>query len=96
MQNGMRPVHAGEVLREEYLIPLGLSANALACAIGVTPARISDIIRERRGVSADTALRLAKFFGGTAQFWLNLQSSYELQLAKRAIGDRLDHISAYA
>lgn len=93
--NGMRPIHAGEILREEYLMPLGLSANALANTLGVTPARINDIVRERRGISADTALRLARFFGGNAQFWLNLQSTYELQLAKSTIGDSLEHISPY-
>lgn len=91
----MRPIHAGEILREEYLKPLGLSANALAIAIGVTPARINDIIRERRGVTADTALRLARFFGGTAQFWLNLQSTYELRLAENELGDNLEQISPY-
>lgn len=93
--NGMRPIHAGEILREEYLAPLGMSANALANALGVTPARINDIVRERRGISADTALRLAKFFGGNAQFWLNLQSTYELQFAKSTIGDSLEHITPY-
>lgn len=91
----MRPIHAGEILREEYLKPLGLSANALAIAIGVTPARINDIIRERRGVTADTALRLARFFGGTAQFWLNLQTTYELRLAESELGDNLEQISPY-
>lgn len=91
----MRPIHAGEILREEYLKPLGLSANALAIAIGVTPARINDIIRERRGVTADTALRLARFFGGTAQFWLNLQSTYELRLAENELGDNLEQINPY-
>lgn len=94
-KNNMRPIHAGEILREEYLKPLGLSANALAIAIGVTPARINDIIRERRGVTADTALRLARFFGGTAQFWLNLQSTYELRLAENELGDNLEQISPY-
>lgn len=71
-QNKMRPVHPGEILREEYLAPLGMSANALATALHVTPARINDIVRERRGVTPDTALRLARYFGGDAQTWLNL------------------------
>lgn len=66
-RNGMRPVHPGEVLREDYLEPLGMSANALANALCVTAARINDIVRERRGVSADTALRLARYFGGAAR-----------------------------
>lgn len=79
-KNGMRPIHPGEVLREDYLEPLAMSANALATHLGVTAARINEIIREKRGITADTALRLAKYFGGSAQFWLNLQSTYELRL----------------
>ena len=85
-KNGMRPVHPGEVLREDYMIPLGLSANALARELGVTPARINDIVRERRGVSGDTALRLARYFGTDAQSWLNLQSAYDLRVAEMAAG----------
>lgn len=94
-KNGMRPVHAGEILREDYLKPLGMSANALANALGVTPARINDIVRERRGITADTALRLARYFGGDAQTWLNLQSTYELRLAQTQLGDSLNQISPY-
>ncbi len=82
IKNGMRPIHPGEVLREDFLEPLDMSANALAIKLGVTPARINEIIREKRGVTADTALRLAKYFGGSAQFWLNLQSTYELRLVE--------------
>lgn len=85
-KNGMRPVHPGEVLREEYLIPLGMSANALATALRVTPARINDIVRERRGVTADTALRLARYFGGDAQSWLNLQTAFDLRTTEIAAG----------
>lgn len=85
-KNGMRPVHPGEVLREDYMIPLGLSANALARELGVTPARINDIVRERRGVTGDTALRLARYFGTDAQSWLNLQSAYDLRVAEMAAG----------
>lgn len=81
-RNGMRPVHPGEILREEYLEPLGMSANALANALSVTAARINDIVRERRGVTADTALRLARYFGGDAQSWLNLQTAYDLRVAE--------------
>ena len=88
-KNGMRPIHAGEILREDYLIPLGLSANALAKQLGVTPARINDIVRERRGITGDTALRLARFFGTDAQSWLNLQTAYELRLAEIAHGDEI-------
>lgn len=94
-KNGMRPVHAGEILREDYLKPLGMSANALAKALGVTPARINDIVLERRGITADTALRLARYFGGDAQTWLNLQSTYELRLAENELGDSLEYISPY-
>lgn len=86
IKNGMRPVHPGEILREEYLAPLEMSANALARALHVTPARINDIVRERRGVTADTALRLARYFGGDAQSWLNLQSAYDLRTAEIEAG----------
>lgn len=81
-KNGMRPVHPGEVLREDYLVPLGLSANALAKALHVPPPRIYDIVRERRGVSADTAMRLARYFGGDARSWLDLQVAYDLRVAQ--------------
>ena len=81
-RSGMRPVHPGEVLREDYLEPLGLSANALARSLGVTAARINDIVRERRGVTADTALRLARYFGDDARSWLNLQAAYDLRKAE--------------
>jgi addiction module HigA family antidote len=81
-KNGMRAIHPGEILREEYLVPLGMSANALAKGLNVTAARVNDIVRERRGVTADTALRLATFFGGDAQSWMNLQLAYDLKLAE--------------
>jgi addiction module HigA family antidote len=76
--------HPGEVLREEYLAPLGLSAAALARAIRVPGNRISDILRERRDISADTAIRLGKYFGVDPRFWLNLQSAYDLSVAERS------------
>lgn len=82
IKNGMRPVHPGEVLREDYLKPINMSANALARHLHVPPSRINDIVLERRGVSADTALRLSRFFGGDAQSWLNLQTAYDLRLAE--------------
>ena len=81
-RNGMRPIHPGEVLREDLLVPLGMCANALATALRVPAPRINDIVRERRGVSADTALRLARYFGGDAQSWLNLLASYDLRRAE--------------
>lgn len=82
IKNGMRPVHPGEILREDYLVPLGTSANALAKALNVPAPRINDIVRERRGVSADTAMRLARYFGGDARSWLNLQVAYDLRVAE--------------
>ena len=79
LKNGMRPVHPGEILREDYLKPLGLSVNALAKRLNVPTSRMNDIVLERRGVSADTALRLTRCFGGNAQTWLNLQAIYDLR-----------------
>lgn len=90
LQNEMRPVHPGEILREEYLVPLGMTANALAQALRVTPTRINDIVRERRGITPDTALRLARYFGGDAQTWLNLQQTYDLKTAIRDHGREIE------
>src|SRR5450631_732026 len=81
-KNGMRPVHPGEVLLEDFLKPLGMSANALAKALHVPAPRINDVVRGRRGVSADTAMRLARYFGGDARSWLNLQTAYHLRVAE--------------
>ena len=92
IKNGMRPIHPGEVLREDFLEPLDMSANAIANKLGVTPARINEIVREKRGITADSALRLAKYFGGSAQFWLNLQSTYELRLIETDDLEFLDAI----
>ena len=77
--NRMRPVHPGEILREDYLAPLNLSANALAVALSVPATRIHEIVNERRGISADTAERLARYFGGDAVSWLSLQATYDLK-----------------
>lgn len=77
--NRMRAVHPGEILREDFLIPAGMSANALAIALGIPATRIHEIVRERRSVSADTAERLARYFGGDAASWLALQASYDLK-----------------
>jgi addiction module HigA family antidote len=85
----MRPVHPGEVLREEFLVPLGMSAHALALELWVPAPRINEIVRERRSVTPETALRLARYFGTTAQFWLNLQTSYDLKITERAVGSRI-------
>ena len=77
--NRMRPVHPGEVLREDYLAPLGLSVNALAVALAVPATRIHEIVKERRAVSPDTAARLARHFGGDAASWLVMQANYDLK-----------------
>ena len=93
----LRPVHAGEVLFEEFLKPMGLSQNKLALAIGVHPRRINEIVLGKRGITADTALRLARFFGTTPQFWLGLQKDYELDVAMDRLGDRLEQeVRTYA
>jgi antitoxin HigA-1 len=85
----MRPVHPGEVLREDFLVPLGLSVNALAVALDVPATRIHEIVKERRGITADTAARLAKHFGGDAASWLVLQANYDLKtLSTRKAIDR--------
>ena len=89
-KSGMRPVHPGEVLREDFLVPLGMSANALAKALSVPAPRINDIVRERRGVSADTAMRLARYFGGDARSWLNLQAAYDLRVAEIENAKRIE------
>ena len=81
-KNRMRPVHPGEILREDYLVPLGMTATALAKALSVPAPRINDIVRERRSVTADTAMRLARYFGGDARSWLNLQAAYDLRVAE--------------
>ncbi|GJJ04982.1 transcriptional regulator [Duganella rhizosphaerae] len=79
----MRPIHPGEILREEFLAPLGMTPHALSKALHVTSSRVNDIVNEKRGVSADTALRLARYFGGDPQSWLNLQQAYDLKMATR-------------
>jgi addiction module HigA family antidote len=84
------PIHPGEFLREDFLAPLGLSANALALALRVPVTRISEIVRERRGITADTALRLARYFGTTPDFWMKMQMSYDLALAHRESMARIE------
>jgi addiction module HigA family antidote len=79
----MRPIHPGEILREEFLVPMGMTAHALALELKVPAPRINDIVRERRAITPDTALRLARYFGNTPQFWMNLQSSYDLKITER-------------
>ncbi|MFY9261023.1 MAG: HigA family addiction module antitoxin [Gallionella sp.] len=89
------PIHAGEILREEFLVPLGMSANALAIALQVPAPRINDIVLERRGISADTAVRLAKFFGMGAEFWLGLQADYDRRMAEIKLAEVLTRITRY-
>jgi addiction module HigA family antidote len=83
------PTHPGEILREEFLDPLGLSQYRLAKETSVPPRRINEIVRGTRAISADTALRLSRFFGTSERFWLNLQSRYDLEIEKDRLGDRL-------
>jgi addiction module HigA family antidote len=83
------PIHPGEILRTEWLEPLGLTAYRLAKDIGVPPNRVTEILAGRRGISAETALRLARYFATDAQSWMNLQSHYDLELAQRQLGDRV-------
>jgi antitoxin HigA-1 len=77
------PIHPGEILQEEVLKPLNMSVNRLATLLAVDAARLNEIVRGRRGITADTALRLSRYLGTTAEFWLNLQSDYELRVARR-------------
>jgi addiction module HigA family antidote len=80
------PIHPGEILREEFLSPLGMSANQLALALRVPATRINDIVNEKRGITADTALRLSRYFGTTPRFWMNMQASWELEVAEDHLG----------
>ena len=93
--NGMRPIHPGEVLREEFLLPYKLSAHALSMALQVPAPRINDIARERRAITVDTALRLAKFFGNSAEFWMGLQTDYDMAVARLSMQDALDRIRTF-
>jgi antitoxin HigA-1 len=88
-KNGLRPVHPGEVLREDYLAPLGMSANALANALHVPASRVNDITLERRGVTVDTAMRLVRYFGGDVQSWMNLQTAYDIKIAEKDRAKRI-------
>ena len=90
MKKKLHPVHPGEVLLEEFLKPGNLSQNRLALSIGVPARRINEIVLGKRGVSADTALRLARFFGVSAEFWLGLQAQYDLDVTAESLGERLE------
>ncbi len=92
----MPPIHPGETLREDFIKPLGLTANRLATEIQVPVTRVNDIVRGRRAITADTALRLARYFATTPQFWMNLQANYDLELAQDARGSEImDRIRPY-
>lgn len=93
--NRMRPIHPGEVLREEFLLPLGLTAHALAMALHVPAPRINDIVRERRAVTVDTAMRLGRFFGMSPEFWMGLQADYEMANARKALASELNSIKPW-
>jgi addiction module HigA family antidote len=86
------PIHPGEVLLEEFLEPLGVTQHHLAVSIGVPPRRINEIVHGKRRITADTALRLARYFGTTDRFWLNLQTRYDLELEKDNLGGALEQI----
>lgn len=91
----LKNIHPGEVLLEEFLIPMGLSQNKVAREVGVPPRRINEIVLEKRSVTADTDLRLSKFFGTSPGFWLNLQHEYDLEEKRREIKDTLKHIRPF-
>lgn len=86
----MGPIHPGEILLEEFLKPMGISQYRLAKDISVDPRRVNEIVHGERSITADTALRLSRYFGLTEQFWLNLQAHYDLELRKMELGDRLE------
>lgn len=86
----IKPPHPGETIKEDYLVPLGMSVNRLAGALGIGTARLNEIVNGKRGITADTALRLARCFGTSAEFWLNLQSLYDLRMAERKARERIE------
>ena len=93
MNSKLAPVHPGEVLMEDFIEGFGITQNKLAVAIGVPPRRINEIVHGKRAVTADTALRLGKYFGGSAQFWLNLQTQYDLDMAEDRLSMQIDAIT---
>lgn len=89
----IEPIHPGEVLMEDFIVGFGITQNKLAVSIGVPPRRINEIVRGKRGITPDTALRFAKHFGGSAELWINLQGHYELDRAKDAAGQQINAIT---
>ncbi|MBM4273809.1 MAG: HigA family addiction module antidote protein [Deltaproteobacteria bacterium] len=93
----LAPLHPGEILLEEFMRPLGISQNRLGRALGVPPRRINEIVHGKRSITADTALRLSRFFGTSPEFWMGLQADYDLDVAKDRLADRIDQeVSEYA
>lgn len=90
------PIHPGEILMEDFINGFGITQNKLAVAIGVPPRRINEIVHGKRGITADTAIRLARYFGTSEELWMNLQSSYELRLERRALRDKVAAITPLA
>jgi addiction module HigA family antidote len=86
----IKPPHPGEIIHEDYLVPLGMSVNRLAQGLGVGATRLNEVVRGKRGITADTALRLARYFGTSPEFWLNLQSLYDLRMAEREARARIE------
>jgi|CXWL01.1.fsa_nt_gi addiction module HigA family antidote len=91
----LHPIHPGEILREEFLIPLKITPHALSLALQVPAPRINDIVRERRAISVDTALRLARYFGISAEFWMGLQTDYDMAIARDTMRDTLNRIQRF-
>jgi addiction module HigA family antidote len=92
MTKKLAPIHPGEVLMEDFIVPLGITQHRVAVAVGVPPRRINEIVHGQRRITADTALRLGRYFGTSAQFWINLQSRYDLDVEQDSLGDALDII----
>ena len=90
MSKKIKPVHPGEILREEFMLPFGLSMNRVAMDLRVPVTRIADIVNEKRGITADTALRFARYFNNTASFWMNLQTRYDLEVAEDEIAAKVE------
>ena len=90
MTKKIRPVHPGEILREEFIVPLGLSMNRVAIDLRVSVTRIADIVNEKRAITADTALRFARYFNNSPTFWMNLQTRYDLEVAEDEIADKVE------
>ena len=88
----LHPIHPGEILREEFLVPLKITPHALSLALQIPATRINDIVLERRAITTDTALRLGRYFGNTAEFWMGLQMDYDMAIVRNSLQDTLDRI----